>query len=409
MGAGIAQPVRQFFREASWLNRRRVRDYAILLILGQLALVVWVLSGRGLTDPAGRPIGTDFLSFWTVSWALLHGNVAAIYAPQLLESLELRIIPQTHPTYAAWQYPPVALLIVAPLALVPYLWSLFLWLGCGLSAYVLALRRIFPHRLTPLLGLAFPPVWTTITHGQTSVVAVPIFTWGLILLSQSPVAAGMLFGLLVFKPQFGLLVPVALVAGGYWRSLGVAAATGTGLILVSVMLFGISSWIGFAHGTALTRAILDQELVPYYKMQSVFAGCRLIGMPLSVAYALQLLVSLAAAACIAWVWRSKGDQALKNATLAAAVPLGSPFFLDYDLLILAPALAWTAAVIQERGIRPWEKSILAAAFAAPFVVRVLGQAVHLPLTPAVVAALLGVIVMRLRRSQPGFTLPARTP
>jgi hypothetical protein len=395
MDTGIAQFLRRAFRDASWLNYRRVRDYAFLLIVGQFSMVIWVLMGRGLNDPAGRPIGTDFLGFWTVSWALLHGKAAAIYVPQALAGLEAQIIPQSNPGYVAWQYPPVALLIVAPLALVPYLWSLALWVACGLSAYVSSLQRILSNRLTPLLGMAFPAVWATITHGQTSLIAVPLLTWALILLPKSPAAAGLLLGLLAFKPQFGLMVPLALAAGGHWRCLGFAASTAAGLILVSIVLFGMSSWIGFAHGLTLTRAILDQELVPYYKMQSVFAGCRLIGVPLSVAYGLQSLVAICAAVCVAWVWRGDGRQALKNAALAAAVPLGSPFFLDYDLMILAPAIAWTVAVMQETCVRPWEKSILAAALVAPFVARVLGEAAHLPITPFVVAALLATIVMRV--------------
>jgi len=217
-----------------------------------------------------------------------------------------------------------------------------------------------------------------------------------------------MFGLLAFKPQFGLLVPVALAAGGCWRSLGVATAAVAILILVTLALFGVSVWTGFLHGTVLTRAILDQELVPYYKMQSVFAGCRLIGLSLPVAYGLQLIGSISAALCVAWVWRCGKKQALKNAALVAAVPLASPFFLDYDLLILAPAIAWIAGAMQETGAHPWEKSITTAAFMAPLVARPLGEFAHFPVTSATIIALLVIILARVGADRRVTTPPAGT-
>ena len=68
-------------RDAPWLTRARVRAYATIMVLAIAATGAWTLAGSGLSDPAGRPIGTDFVSFWTVSWALLHGRADAVYNP----------------------------------------------------------------------------------------------------------------------------------------------------------------------------------------------------------------------------------------------------------------------------------------------------------------------------------------
>ena len=46
----------------------------------------------------------------------------------------------------------------------------------------------------------------------------------LVSLDRRPLIAGILFGLMAYKPQFGLMIPIALAAGGYWRSFSAAAA-----------------------------------------------------------------------------------------------------------------------------------------------------------------------------------------
>ncbi len=44
--------------------------------------------------------------------------------------------------FYAWEYPPAALLVVYPLALLSYLCSLGVWLAIGLAGYLAVLWRI---------------------------------------------------------------------------------------------------------------------------------------------------------------------------------------------------------------------------------------------------------------------------
>ena len=133
----------------------------------------------------------------------------------------------------------------------------------------------------------------------------------------------------------------------------------------------------------------------YYKMQSVFAAARLLGSGLVVAYTLQALVAIGAAAAIVWVWRQRtGDPDMKSAALMAATPLSTAFIFDYDLMLLAPAIAWLARKGVTDGALPYERTTLFAAFMAPFVSRVVGMHMHLLLAPISVAALLMMIVGR---------------
>jgi hypothetical protein len=82
-----------FLRNGTWLTRRRIFGYATIFIAISAAVVGWTLTGHGVNDPAGRPVGTDFVSFWTVSSALIKGNEHAIYSPDVLAALENVLLP----------------------------------------------------------------------------------------------------------------------------------------------------------------------------------------------------------------------------------------------------------------------------------------------------------------------------
>jgi hypothetical protein len=116
-----------------------------------------------------------------------------------------------------------------------------------------------------------------------------------------------------------------------------------------------------------------------------------------VAYSLQALAALAAAAAVVWIWRRPiGDPDMENAALMAATPLSTAFIFDYDLLLLAPPIAWLARKGLTDTALPYERTILVAAFLAPFVSRVVGMNTHLLLAPISFAALLVVIIRRIR-------------
>jgi len=40
----------------------------------------------------------------------------------------------------------------------------------------------------------------------------------LVMLVERPILAGVLIGCLAYKPQFGLLIPLVLIAGSHWRA-----------------------------------------------------------------------------------------------------------------------------------------------------------------------------------------------
>jgi hypothetical protein len=109
---------------------------------------------------------------------------------------------------------------------------------------------------------------------------------------------------------------------------------------------------------------------------------------------IQAVVSGAVLIILMTVVRRQPGAPAEGATLAAAACLATPFLLDYDLMLLAIPLAWVAAEAERNGYLPWEKLILGAAFALPLVARPMATVGGVPVAPAVLIALLGVVARR---------------
>ncbi len=103
----------------------------------------------------------------------------------------------------------------------------------------------------------------------------------------------------------------------------------------------------------------------------------------------------ALAAALVWLWRSSAPYPLKAAALCLAAILATPYSFDYDMMVLAPAIAFPAGDGFARGFGPWEKTLLAALWLTPRVARSVAQASFIPLG---VPAMLAVFVMILHRA-----------
>ena len=75
-----------------------------------------------------------------------------------------------------------------------------------------------------LLALAFPAVFVNIGHGHNGFLTAALIGAGLLMLDRRPILAGILFGLMAYKPQFGVLIPLVLAATGRWRAFLAARA-----------------------------------------------------------------------------------------------------------------------------------------------------------------------------------------
>jgi hypothetical protein len=352
-----------------------------------LGAVLWIVLADGMIDRAGKPLGTDFMSFYAAARLALAGTPALAWDPAAHQLAETAIFGRDL-GYWAFFYPPPWLMYVTPLGLLSYGAALVLFAGGTTLAALLLLRRVAGPQLPWLALVACPALWLNLGHGQNAALALLILTGGFALLDRRPVLAGLIFGLLVFKPQLGLALPFALAASGRWKCFISTGLSAVALMLASLGQVGIEGWRAFIVSSSLARQALEADLVGAHKMVSVFAAARLMGSPLYLGYAVQALAAVAALAAL-WRGAAKGVDGLAlGATTVTVTGFVSPFLLDYDLTIMALPLALLFVEGRRTGFPPYGKIILLAAFLLPVVARSLASLTHIGLAPLVTAALL---------------------
>jgi hypothetical protein len=390
-----------FLRDAAWLTGERALIVSrVWLGMSVVVALAWVMLAKHDVDLLGKPLGTDFASFWTASQIALGGHSANVYDPALHYAAQMRMFGRGV-GYYAYFYPPVFLLICWPLAALPYLVSLAAWLAATGAAYARVVRAYLGERGSWIAIAAFPAVLINVGHGQNGFLSAALFGAGVLLLDRRPILAGALLGCLVYKPHLGLVIPVAMLASGRWRAILGAACAVVTLILLSVWAFGLDTWGAFLATSSLARAALEQHLVGDAKMQSVFAAVRLLHGSLGLAYGAQALVAVGACAALVLFQRRAPRAAAEGPALVTAALLASPFLLDYDLVLLAIPLAWLTARGLETGFRPWEKIVLAAGFMLPAVSRNIAGATGVPIGPIVILAVFWLLLRRWRDNDEG--------
>lgn len=372
-------------RTGDWLTRDRLNGYPLMfLAFAALAIIGMLALSNDRLGPDNRPLGTDFSQVWVAGKAALAGR------PQQPFDIVQHVAEQ-HKEFGpesavyGWHYPPFFLAPAALLAHLPYLTALLVWQLSTLALYLAAIFALtrgggLETGRVLIAALAFPAALINLGHGQNGFLTAALLGGGFYLLDRRPLLAGAAFGLLAYKPQFALALPLALLAGRHWRTIGAAAVTVLAMTLTSVLAFGAESWRAFFANLAFTReAVIEQGATGFEKIQSVFAAVRLMGGDVPAAYAFQSLTTLAALAALYWLWRSGADARIKAAGAIGATLLSTPYSLDYDMMALAPALALLVAHGLEKGFQPFEKSLLAFAYAAPLLARPLAALTPIPI------------------------------
>jgi hypothetical protein len=399
----------QGLRSGDWLTDARMRGYSlILLAICTLALVGWIAASDGLIDRNSKPIGTDFSNVYAAGTLIWQGRPAEAYEPARQHAAEKAVFGGREVPFYGWLYPPFFFVVAFLVASLPYAWGLAIWLAASFAAYLAAMRAIVPRPETLLIAAAFPAVFINIGHGQNGFLTAALLGGALHWLDRRPWLAGVLIGLLAYKPQFGVLIPVALLAGGRWNTIGAAAATVAALVAVSFVTLGGGVWHAFADSMTFTQTVvLEPGGIGWEKIQSAFSAMRMWGAGVRTAYAIQIALALMLAASLAWLWQSNALFELKASALATASLLATPYVLDYDLVVLAVAIVFFVRHGMNRGFHDYEISLLAAAWVMPLLSRAIAGATGIPLGLLVLLALYVFIVQRAVRDRLGSVIEVR--
>jgi hypothetical protein len=342
--------------------RRLIGTIGLALALGYTVLLGTLYAqGYFLRDAHGRIIDNDFVNVYAAGELTLEGLPAGAYNWPVHKRVEVRVIGHPFLSYYGWHYPPTFLFVAMELATVPYLVALLGWLGITLAGFAATMRLVIGDRIGMLFALGFPATIWNITAGQNGFFTAALIGGTLGFLEKRPALAGVFLGLLTYKPQFGLLFPLVLIADRRWLTIGVAALTAVTLAGLSWLAFGSESWQAFAHWMPITsRIVLGEGGADWNRLQSVFGLIRAHGGGETLAWSLQIAASLAVAAWVFWLWRSKAAFELKAAALAAGTLLVTPYVYMYDVVALAVAAGFLLRYALVRGFLISEIAGLAA-------------------------------------------------
>jgi hypothetical protein len=338
-----------------------------------LYFVILYRAGTWILDTTGLPIYTDFGVWWAAGTQTLHGNPAALYDPAEFMKVQTALFPSGEAFYPSWpSYPPTFLLVLAPLTLVPYrsafiTWDVVTLLGCAAVVFLIVRRRA-----AIALALAAPFTAWNFIAAQNGFLTASLVGASLVFLDRRPVLAGAFIGCLTYKPQFGILFPVALVASHQWRAIASAGVTVALLAAASISLFGAELWAGFPHGLAVQSELnlLAGPDSNWGYLQSAYGFVRSLHGPAYLAWLVQGLVTVGCAVTVWIIWRSRLCYELKAAIVAAAVLLASPHAFAYDMAAIVIPAAFLATDQLSRGLLQGEKTMWVILFSAPLAVLV---------------------------------------
>ncbi len=316
-----------------------------------------------------------------------HGRFEHIYNAALFLAYQREVIAKTA-NLDAFFYPPPMLLPSVLISYPPFEWAFFVWTAGGMIAASWLLRRAGLSWPVIVLGLLSPAsLWNT-ELGQVGVIGGAILLAGTLSAARSPLRAGGLLGLLVCKPQTGVMVPALLIGQRNWRALLGFGAVCLALLLATWLVFGPACWHAYLiSGGPRTAQVMNVAFNPWVYMGdgvSVFWMMRSLGAGVTVAYAVQGICALLCMVAVVWLWRKPWGGALERVALTIFLALlTTPYGYGDDMA----AFSWMLAALAEQ--RGWRIGILDTLFWIwPMACQIVAEKTGVLLTPLVVVLVL---------------------
>ncbi|AOJ21427.1 hypothetical protein WJ11_18615 [Burkholderia cenocepacia] len=361
----------------AWLTSRRIVLYsALMLVSYALFIAIWMTVVRHASGNGGfvpRP-GADFSVFWSASYLVLHGSPSQAYDFSAFSRLTAGLFPTLpRDVFAPWLYPPTYLLLVTPLALLPFALGYPLFVASGVFVLGLAASRVSglctipgSWRTGALALAAAPCVFVTATLGQNTFLTASCAALAVYWADRRPMYAGLCIALLSVKPQMALLFPFVLVAVRAWRTIMWAALATGAFVALSILVCGVESLRPFVASTGFARSIvLEHGVVFWLASPTPFAAFRLADVPLGAAYAAHACIAAISIAAACVVWTQSRDTRVRAAVLAIATLVANPYVWHYELAWLAVAIACMLSIGWRDGWLRGEQAAIALMWALP--------------------------------------------
>ena len=323
---------------------QELRVHAILLALVLWTLAAVLLAPPGRLDAIGRLKGRDFAYFYTLGTLVTTGQTWRLYDMDAEHQVRAERIPESAADAFPTSYPPQIALVFAPLSLLAYGPAFAAWFAFTILAYFGCAALFIPRpdwRFWWPVILAFPPLWHLTLGGQSTAIPLIGFALGTAALLRGRLfAAGLAFGLLAVKPQFGIGIAAVLIAAREWRVIaGIAIMVGAQIIAAT---FAMGPDVFFRFARIVLNAEQLRELLQARPelVHSLVAWTDLLPRPVGGAIWLALVFVVLWRMVKTWLVAPRTRAAMTVVILGSA--LVSPHLNIYDVTVLVLPLVWLA-------------------------------------------------------------------
>lgn len=383
----------------------KIKTSKFILIVGMLAgllgslIFVYNDSKAFLNGELsrGQVVGRDFLHSWTAVNLANEGKYNDIYNPDLLVSYSPDEVKKTGVAFN-FAYPPQTLVLLQPLSNFNYITSLVLWSIFGVLCYVLSsmvLQRKFSNIALVLIA---PTTFLNISMGQNGLFTAALLISGLMLLDNKPRLSGILFGILTIKPHLGILIPIALIVGGYKKSFLWAVISTVCIFILSLLVFDIEVWEAWINNSPWVYAknfIESGTGLALFMQPSPFMSIRLLFNDIEMAWFIQLLSAVFSAGCVIYSFKNSQCLEIKASVLITATYLVSPYIHSYDMAALSMVIIWQIRKGFYNGFIYGEQTLLIVVWLMPLLMMLFGYLGY-PIFPLILIALLSLLVYKIK-------------
>jgi hypothetical protein len=387
-------------------QRQTIRRQIALIPIYLWIVFTWMGYARsvatpGRLDDAGLVKGHDFVHFYVLGEIALERQPHELYdytaqaaRSDRIAGYEARYLPA---------YGPQVAMMFAPLAALPYDTAWAVW--AAVSALVYAGCWYLLWRTEPILrrykwettvaALGYPPFAMLMGFDHISALALAAFTAAyLALCARRPWLAGVAMGCLFIKPPLAVLLPFVLLYGREWRVMGGAAAAVAAQLIAAGAYFGwrvLGDYGRITMGLGEVAAQMEPQPDQMQSLRSLFSSALPWPLVALVCYVLTAaVVAIVAARC----WRSERPLLLRYSVLVLSAILVDPHVNVYDLVVLAPAFLFTAAMMLtvRSGAVPW--ALRYACFYSPVFAYAMSAHAHVQVTVLTMVGLVWMLSTR---------------
>ena len=194
----------------------------------------------------GSAIGMDFRVFYTAGKLARDKDFTGIYDGQKLEESWRKAFDITMPGKAHISYPPLVLMVWAPLSKLTYPVALSIWIGAPFLILLGLIYTLTRSYLALAATLLSPLFLYSALMGQTGYLISCFLVGGLISLDNKRyILAGVLFAMLSFKPHLAVAIPLCLIVTQQWKTIASGVLTFVILVALSCLILGADAWLAF--------------------------------------------------------------------------------------------------------------------------------------------------------------------